>query len=53
MSQEHINALSVLLGNSQAVNVMNGSIDDLFGAAMEALKEAKVLISCASVHVFR
>ncbi|KAF8710013.1 hypothetical protein HU200_029738 [Digitaria exilis] len=40
---EHINALSVLLGNSQAVNVMNGSIDDLFGAAMEALKEAKKL----------
>nr|CAB3497927.1 unnamed protein product [Digitaria exilis] len=39
---EHINALSVLLGNSQAVNVMNGSIDDLFGAAMEALKEAKL-----------
>ncbi|WVZ60826.1 hypothetical protein U9M48_010797 [Paspalum notatum var. saurae] len=41
--QEHTNTFSVLTGNSQAVNLMNGFINDLSGAAMEILKEAKKL----------
>ncbi|XP_039831044.1 probable glutamate carboxypeptidase VP8 isoform X2 [Panicum virgatum] len=39
--QEHTNALSALLNNSQAVNLLNGFISDLSDAAMEVLKEAK------------
>jgi hypothetical protein len=42
MSQEHTNALSALMSNSQAANLMNGSINDLSSAATEVLKEAKV-----------
>ncbi|CAN6281057.1 unnamed protein product [Urochloa humidicola] len=41
--QEHTNALSALMSNSQAVNLMNGFINDLSDAAMEVLKEAKKL----------
>ncbi|CAN6297516.1 unnamed protein product [Urochloa humidicola] len=41
--QEHRNALSALMSNSQAVNLMNGSIYDLSRAAMEVLTEAKKL----------
>ncbi|RCV40530.1 hypothetical protein SETIT_9G061800v2 [Setaria italica] len=41
--QEHTNALSALMSNSQAVNLMNGFINDLSGAATEVLKEAKKL----------
>ncbi|RLN18338.1 putative glutamate carboxypeptidase 2 [Panicum miliaceum] len=40
--QEHTNALSALMNNSQAVNLMNGFISDLSDAAIEVLKEAKV-----------
>ncbi|PUZ36664.1 hypothetical protein GQ55_9G056300 [Panicum hallii var. hallii] len=41
--QEHTNALSALMNNSQAVNLMNGFINDLSDAAIEVLKEAKKL----------
>jgi DNA segregation ATPase FtsK/SpoIIIE-like protein len=44
MSQEHIKAFSALTSNSQAVNLMNGFINDLSAAAMEVLKEMKVSI---------
>ena len=45
ITQEHTNALSALLNNSQAVNLMNGFISDLSDAAMEVLKEAQVLFT--------
>ncbi|XP_066328296.1 probable glutamate carboxypeptidase VP8 isoform X2 [Miscanthus floridulus] len=41
--QEHIKAFSALTSNSQAVNLMNGFINDLSAAAMEVLKEMKKL----------
>uniref|UniRef100_A0A0A9D2D2 Transferrin receptor-like dimerisation domain-containing protein n=1 Tax=Arundo donax TaxID=35708 RepID=A0A0A9D2D2_ARUDO len=43
ISQEHTNAFAVMLNNRQAVNLMNGFINNLSGAAMEVLKEAKKL----------
>jgi len=52
ISQEHTNALSALLNNSQAVNLLNGFISDLSDAAMEVLKEAKVLFTVLLFHVF-
>jgi hypothetical protein len=45
ISQEHTNALSALMNNSQAVNLMSGFINDLSDAAIEVLKEAKVLFT--------
>uniref|UniRef100_A0A0A9DQM4 Transferrin receptor-like dimerisation domain-containing protein n=1 Tax=Arundo donax TaxID=35708 RepID=A0A0A9DQM4_ARUDO len=41
--QEHTNTFAVMLNNRQAVNLMNGFINNLSGAAMEVLKEAKQL----------
>ncbi|CAD6214922.1 unnamed protein product [Miscanthus lutarioriparius] len=41
--QEHIKAFSALTSNIQAVNLMNGFINDLSAAAMEVLKEMKKL----------
>ena len=45
ITQEHTNALSALMNNSQAVNLLNGFISDLSDAAMEVLKEAQVLFT--------
>ncbi|KAG8098490.1 hypothetical protein GUJ93_ZPchr0013g34399 [Zizania palustris] len=39
--QEHTNALSTMMKNSESVNLMNRCVDDLSGAAIEVLKEAK------------
>lgn len=44
MPQEHIKTLSALTSNGHAVNLMNGCVNDLSGAAMEVLKEMKVSI---------
>ncbi|NP_001120724.1 probable glutamate carboxypeptidase VP8 [Zea mays] len=41
--QEHIKTLSALTSNGHAVNLMNGCVNDLSGAAMEVLKEMKKL----------
>ncbi|TVU44683.1 hypothetical protein EJB05_04132, partial [Eragrostis curvula] len=41
--QEHANAFSAVMNNSQSVNLMNGFINDLSHAAKEILKEAKEL----------
>jgi hypothetical protein len=49
MCQEHANAITVLMNNSQLINLMNGCISDLSSAAMEILREAKVPICHASV----
>ncbi|XP_062212644.1 probable glutamate carboxypeptidase VP8 [Phragmites australis] len=41
--QEHTNAFAAMMNNIQRVNLMNGFIKDLSGAAMEVTKEAKRL----------
>ncbi|KAL5210258.1 hypothetical protein ABZP36_005881 [Zizania latifolia] len=41
--QEHTNALSAMMKNSKSVSLMNRCVDDLSGAAIEVLKEAKKL----------
>ncbi|KAL6638010.1 hypothetical protein ACP70R_025582 [Stipagrostis hirtigluma subsp. patula] len=41
--QEHTNAFASMTSNHQPVNLINGFINDLSGAAMEVLKEAKKL----------
>jgi N-acetylated-alpha-linked acidic dipeptidase len=44
MLQEHIKTFSALTDNGHAVNLMNGFVNDLSGAAMEVVKEMKVSI---------
>ncbi|XP_062214374.1 probable glutamate carboxypeptidase VP8 [Phragmites australis] len=41
--QEHTNAFAAVVNNSRPIDLMNGFINDLSGAAMEVLKEAKKL----------
>lgn len=41
--QEHTTAFAAMMNNSESVNLMNGFVNDLSGAATEVLKEAKKL----------
>lgn len=64
ISQEHTTAFAAMMNNSESVNLMNGFVNDLFGAATEVLKEAKVcsstpyyiylfvLLYCSSIFMY-